>query len=522
MFGLRLGKLGAALKAGTGSAGVSPLFSRDFALGTLGASPTFARASSATVIDHEDVIRTVPSGAARFDGLRYVRNLFNNTTTTLATSASTTAVSVGVGTYIFSMGAGSGTATFSGTATGSTGTLNADASNRTAKTITITVAGTIIVTASVADLATIQLENSTGRTDTTTPSEYVSVGVESAPYHGAGVDGVRYFATENGNSVLSNVVTEGTGAVITGGSLLMEPAATNLMPNSKGYTVWRASGTVTATQNYGIAPDGTTTSTRIQGSGGAWIWIDDASVMSSGLAYVVSAYVRRVGGSDQTFRLFANGNKISGNLTATSEWQRFSYIFTSDSTSITAGLIRDTSNNDADIEFAEFNVVQSSVLSSPIPTTGTAVTRAADTLSYALTTPQAEGMVVFSHVPQVDAYVGNNSLLSFSTADSFNVMYNSASQQRIYDGTNIGFVNGLIIKDDNSVVASRWSTPSNEIQIGTKESGSWTQGTAKPYDGAFASNNNLVLCRGIGYPFEISGVYVYNTDQGTEWIEANY
>ena len=58
------------------SAAVVPLFSRDYSAGTLGANATFARSSSATIVDHEGVIRTVPSGAARFNGLRYVRNLY--------------------------------------------------------------------------------------------------------------------------------------------------------------------------------------------------------------------------------------------------------------------------------------------------------------------------------------------------------------------------------------------------------------------------------------------------------------
>jgi hypothetical protein len=43
----------------------------------------------------------------------------------------------------------------------------------------------------------------------TSPSEYVSVGVLSAPYNGAGVDGVKYFATTNGNSVpVANLVLQ--------------------------------------------------------------------------------------------------------------------------------------------------------------------------------------------------------------------------------------------------------------------------------------------------------------------------
>lgn len=68
MFGLKLGKLGAALKAGTGSAGVTPLFARDYAAtGTLGADATFARASSATYVDSDGVMQTASSNEARFD-----------------------------------------------------------------------------------------------------------------------------------------------------------------------------------------------------------------------------------------------------------------------------------------------------------------------------------------------------------------------------------------------------------------------------------------------------------------------
>ena len=58
-----------------------------------------------------------------------------------------------------------------------------------------------------------QMEDTQGQANTN-PSEYVSVGVLSAPYHGAGVDGVKYFSTLNGNTVASNVVTEATGSPI--------------------------------------------------------------------------------------------------------------------------------------------------------------------------------------------------------------------------------------------------------------------------------------------------------------------
>jgi hypothetical protein len=77
----------------------------------------------------------------------------------------------------------------------------------------------------------IQLENVVGQSNQN-PSEYVSVGVLSSPFQGANVDGVQYYATQNGNSVSSNVVTEATGALISSairGGFLPEPAATDLL-----------------------------------------------------------------------------------------------------------------------------------------------------------------------------------------------------------------------------------------------------------------------------------------------------
>jgi hypothetical protein len=57
-----------------------------------------------------------------------------------------------------------------------------------------------------------QVEDTVGQSNKN-PSETISVGVESAPYHGAGVDGVKYFTYANGNIVDgSNVVTEAQGA----------------------------------------------------------------------------------------------------------------------------------------------------------------------------------------------------------------------------------------------------------------------------------------------------------------------
>lgn len=137
---------------------------------------------------------------ARFQGARRVENLIPSSGTGSASLAATSAktMTLAAGTYTFSMGLGGGTATFSGTG-GATGTLDADSSNRTAITKTIT-AGTLIVTASVETLIDLQVETGID------VSEYISSGVLSSPWHGSNVDSVKYFNDENHNLVISNQV----------------------------------------------------------------------------------------------------------------------------------------------------------------------------------------------------------------------------------------------------------------------------------------------------------------------------
>lgn len=161
--------------------------------------PTFTRATTATVTDFEGLMKTAKSGEARFEGARRVENLIPTPSNTLAV-AGTKTITVTAGTYVFSMGAGgsAGVATFSGTS-GVNGVLTQHATNRVSAPLYNLAAGSVIITASVADLNDLQLENVTGQANQN-PSEYVSVGVLSAPYHGAGADGVKYFTTQNGNT----------------------------------------------------------------------------------------------------------------------------------------------------------------------------------------------------------------------------------------------------------------------------------------------------------------------------------
>jgi hypothetical protein len=108
---------------------------------------------------------------------------------------------------------------------------------------------------SVNDIWSIQIEDVTGQANQA-PSNYKSVGVLPYPYHGAGVDGVAYENTTNGNTVTNNVVTEAAGTTLTGITLLGEEARTNLLLNS----ATPATQNITTTaQSYTISMWGTGT-----------------------------------------------------------------------------------------------------------------------------------------------------------------------------------------------------------------------------------------------------------------------
>ena len=445
------------------AASISALFSRDYSAGTLGANATFARSSSATIIDHEGVIRTVPSGAARFNGLRYVRNLYTKTedfsyagwTKTLCTVASgytdpdggSTAwriTSTGSGTVIlkgFNISLADGTEllnswwvrrvtgsgnvllyTGGGTATtgiSPTSSWQRFVANKGTTTSGTDVIGILITGATASDVIEVwhpQYEDVTGRADTATPSEYVSVGVESSPYHGANVDGIKYFATENGNSVVSNVVTEGTGAAIAGGYLLMEPAATNLVTVSTPTDAfWYYKVQCTITDNAAIGPFGKNDAAlyTVIGTGDNYAQRELGATYSSGVTYTFTHYAKAgtlswfIGAAPHGVVPDANrfvwfdvsngiigtqqSNIVSASIEKVGDWYRCRFSITATSTgSSSPGYLNAVDGNNSfevasgvgTMYFGHVQVEANSTGTSEILTSGSAVTRAAESLSY--------------------------------------------------------------------------------------------------------------------------------------------
>ena len=91
-----------------------------------------------------------------------------------------------------------------------------------------------------------QMEDVTGQSDTSF-GWYVSTNVLSSPYHGANVDGVKYFDTDVNWVAIPKTTLKW---------LLAEWARTNLFTDSEDFSLWAKAGTWVITPNATIAPDG--------------------------------------------------------------------------------------------------------------------------------------------------------------------------------------------------------------------------------------------------------------------------
>jgi hypothetical protein len=122
---------------------------------------------------------------------------------------------------------------------------------------------------------------------------------------------------------------------------------TNLWTNSRigaGFN-FSLSTIVSDTSGFGIAPDGTNSAIRIQGTSTNWASSQTIIGTPSGNG-TISMWVKSNTGSSQLFRLFGSTGVISGNFTATTSWQRFS--FTTAYTAPNWGICRDSTNDTGD------------------------------------------------------------------------------------------------------------------------------------------------------------------------------
>lgn len=249
---------------------------------TVGPNPTsFARALAAYVKDHEGLLKLAKSGEVRFEGARRVENLvlksqditplfavweYNNCTTVDASTITVTATpGFHIRGYLRSDGSGYAfprgvlvAVSFEAKRISGTGNVDVDVSDIFSGTHALTTdwkrfgtpSSGAVTTAYGVDfidfdfsatgtygIRNVQVEVIAGQRNTN-PSEYVSRGALASPYHGALVDGVKYFDIVNPNTVASNVIVDSTG--LTNYFVNSAAAATqttqSLAPGT--YTIW--------------------------------------------------------------------------------------------------------------------------------------------------------------------------------------------------------------------------------------------------------------------------------------------
>jgi hypothetical protein len=516
-------------------------------------SPTFTRASTATFTDWEGVLKTVPSGCARFEGGRMVRNLVNTTSEDFSNAAwdkvlcTVTAgfadpdggtgayrlQSTGVGGYLEQVIATTkmpiaNAAVMSWYVKSNTGASQTVKSARFAgiesKTVTTSWQRLEHFTASAGGsnfylqdnggnnldilIYKCQIEDVTGQADQTA-SEYVSVGVVSAPYHGAGVDGVKYFNTDL------------TGAAIpaaTNLGYLAEGARTNLCLQSQSFdTTWAATALTTISSTR-TAPDGTATAFEFDDgvSGGTSHRRFQSLVNTTAVPHTMSVYAKDVDRGWIGFRLTDSGGvnrlcwfNIAAGVVGTAAagfttsiqslpngWYRciatlttfagdstpLLFLAPSDGVDVYVG-----SNKKAQLWGAQVELGSSA--STYIPTTTAAVTRAADVLTY----PSAGNISDAAGWCSVEMKLlksPSGSVGTIGSSGSSAAIYNNAGQPEIYrlfDGTGGAAVAGATSLNASVKTASTWGGTTSQLAV------NGTAGSVGTFDGSLNFGANIYI-----------------------------
>ena len=243
-------------------------------------------------------------------------------------------------------------------------------------------------------------------------------------------------------------------------SLLLEPQSTNLLPQSNDYSdsVWlkQQAGIASApvvTSNYAISPDGTLNADRVvfnlNGATNSDFSQLATSLTTSAGNITNSVYIKSNTDSNYVMN-FTKASGANNLITVTNKWQRFEATLNNTSTS-SAFRIRlrhtESTSNYADVSIFGAQLEQQSYATSYIPTSGSTVTRSAETCNSAgnASTFNSEQGILFA---EFSALANDGTYRAIYINDNAATRYvglrysNNANQiQAIsFDGSNLGFI----------------------------------------------------------------------------------
>ena len=281
-------------------------------------------------------------------------------------------------------------------------------------------------------------------------------------------------------------------------ALLGEPAGTNYALNSEGFQLWTASGGVTVSSDYSLAPSGLQTADRVQFSGGAAVvnTLSETTALGAG-PITISVYVRGTSGSGTVYLWDNNGasNAVACAYTS-SAWVRCALSWTSAGplsaptvgcSSGVFGMPATCPANDVLVWGAQSEAA--TAMSSYMPTTSAAATRLADIASLpAVGSQYTQGSAALSFVPEGAGTGIWPAQLSFT--NNSRMLYGNGPQVLFFDGTNNpGTAAGLVALTSKRYWSS-WSTASG---VTVRNASDGNQITSPFSAGTWTTDNNIEL-----------------------------